>query len=304
VTAALIVGFGSIGQRHYRILNEIGVELAVVSSQSDLSVRCFRSVPEAMLAWSPDYVVIASPTSRHYNDFFELSRNGFKGRVLIEKPVFANMAAHLPMLAGEVYVGYNLRYLEVIRRLRQFIETAEVLSVDIYNGEYLPDWRPGRDYRTTSSAQRALGGGVLRDLSHEIDFLHHLVGAPSSLVSNVGRLGNLEIDTEDSVRVIGQHQRGCVSTLTLSYLDRVRRREITLTTPQATLRANLLTGSISDGFTSPELEAARDDTFRMMHREILSRHVTTACTLSEGLAVLRTVEMIEQSSRDEQWVSQ
>jgi predicted dehydrogenase len=223
--------------------------------------------------------------------------------LLIEKPIFANMAEKPPKFDGNVYVGYNLRYLDIIRRLRQSANATEVLTADFYNGEYLPDWRPGRDYRNTSSARRSLGGGVLRDLSHEVDFLHHLLGEPRSLISKVGTLGELQIDTEDTVRVIGEHQGGCVSTLTLSYLDRVRRREITLTTPDTTLRANLLTGAISDGFTSPSLEVARDDTFRMMHREILARRVTTACTLSEGLAVLRTIEMIEQSSHEKRWVN-
>lgn len=301
--SALIVGFGSIGQRHCRILTELGAEVAVVSSQSDLKVRRFQSISNALSMWSPEYVVIASPTSQHQSDWLELVRHGFAGSLLIEKPILANLAEKPPAFDGAAYVGYNLRYLDIIRRLRQFVENTDVLTADFYNGEYLPDWRPGRDYRTTSSARRSLGGGVLRDLSHEVDFMHHLLGEPCSLMSKVGTLGELQIDTEDTVRVIGEHQRGCVSTLTLSYLDRVRRREITLTTPDTTLRANLLTGEISDGFTSPSLEVARDDTFRMMHREILARHVTTACTLSEGLAVLRTIEMIEQSSQEKRWVN-
>jgi predicted dehydrogenase len=251
----------------------------------------------------PDYVVVASPTSHHLEHCVAVVDAGFTGALLIEKPVFANTAANLPEFRSDVFVGYNLRYLAVIRHLREVTEGRHIVSAAFHNGEYLPEWRPGRDYRTTSSAKRALGGGVLRDLSHEVDFVHHLLGAPHSLVARVDRLGDLQIDTEDSVQMIGEHSTGCVSTLSLSYLERTRRREIILTTQDSTIHADLLTGIVTDGVRETVFRTDRDETFREMHREILDRQMTIACTLQEGLAVLRTIEMIEQSSTERSWVN-
>lgn len=300
---ALIVGFGSIGQRHTRILKSMGFEIAVVTSQSDVSIPRFPSISHAVSAWQPNHVVIASPTSAHFHGLNELTGTTFGGTCVVEKPIFETSRDFSPSTQFVVGVGYNLRFLPTIQRLRELLIGEEVLTASFYNGEFLPDWRPGRDYRTTSSASRSMGGGVLRDLSHEIDFIHYLLGAPCSVLADVSQSGTLEIETDDTVRAILKHTDGCTTTLALSYLDRARRREIVLATKRRSIYCNLLTGEVlCDGELSI-LDVERDLTFKALHRDIATRSFSVACKMNEGLEVLRTIEMIESSSAHRIWMT-
>jgi hypothetical protein len=56
------------------------------------------------------------------------------------------------------------------------LDGRSAITVSAYVGQDLRDWRPGRDHRTTASATQQAGGGVLRDLSHELDYLLWLFG--------------------------------------------------------------------------------------------------------------------------------
>lgn len=300
---ALVIGLGSIGRRHVRILGELGWQMAAVSSQTDSTLPVFASVREGIDSWTPGYVVIASPTTHHGRDLREVLNSNFSGPILVEKPLFGSTESIANFDERLISVGYNLRFLAVIQRLRNLISTHQILSAHFFNGEYLPNWRPQRDYRDTTSAKRSLGGGVLRDLSHEVDFVHYLLGVPRSVSASIRQTGTLEIDTEDSVHALFEHQDGSISNLSLSYLDRVRRREIHITTTTETFRANLLEGRLYVGDYEEICSTDRDDTFRMMHRDVLSGAPSTTCSLSEGLEVVETIDMMELSSKTREWVT-
>jgi predicted dehydrogenase len=77
-----VVGAGSIGSRHQRILKQLGHQVSVVSANSPNAE--FKSLSDALERQSFDYVVIASQTSQHFHDFSTLIRNKFNDRVLIE----------------------------------------------------------------------------------------------------------------------------------------------------------------------------------------------------------------------------
>jgi predicted dehydrogenase len=299
---AVVIGYGSIGRRHARLLKSLQFDVALVTSQNIDEYRSFTSISAAIEQWQPQYTVIASPTSQHFQDLTEIARMNYTGICLVEKPLFHSNQPAPEIPQGLLAVGYNLRFLPAIQRLRHITEGEAILSANFYNGEYLPDWRPNRDYRTTTSAKRSLGGGVLRDLSHEIDFIHYLLGAPTSTVGNVSQLGELDIDTEDTVQAIFRHESACATTLTLSYLDRTRRREILLTTNDKSVHCNLLSGEISINGIAERFATERDQTFVAMHKDVISNQFAVAATLSQGMDVLRTLEMIEESNLRQQWV--
>lgn len=291
----LIVGFGSIGQRHERLLASVGHHTAVVSQQRNLPVTTYESIREGLDRHQPNYVVVASPTARHFDDFQVLRQAEFSGHILIEKPLFMNSAQCSEIDTRLVFVGYNTRFFAVVRRLSQLLGRSKVLQASFHNAQYLPDWRPGRDYRSTSSAQHQLGGGVLRDLSHEIDLLHLFVGIPTHAFSTRSRLGDLEIDTEDTVSVQFEFSDGRCAHLYLSYLDRVARRSIFLRTSSMTIYADLLSGSLSVNESHSSHPTDRDLSFLEMHQDVLSSG-GTAATFHQGFDVLRTIEMIEANS--------
>jgi predicted dehydrogenase len=108
----------------------------------------------------------------------------------------------------------------------------------VWFGSWLPDWRPSVDYRTTYSAQAALGGGVLLDAIHELDLLIWLLGVDGFSVVGavVDRLGPLDIDVEDTVIAVLLHEQGVAIEVALDYLSRRYRRGIEIVGDRATAR--------------------------------------------------------------------
>jgi len=121
-------------------------------------------------------------------------------------------------------VGFQLRFHPGYRRLMEIIRSGRigrVLHLHGYVGQYLPDWRPGRDYRTGYSAQRSLGGGVVLDLCHEIDLALSIQGTVDRVACLAGRFSDLAIDTEDMADLVLRHQDRALSVIHLNYLERV-----------------------------------------------------------------------------------
>ena len=113
----------------------------------------------ALAQANPDYVIIASETALHATHIETLVRLGYDKAVMVEKPLLATPQALPENCFSGFHVGYNLRFHPVVSRLREHLAPARALMVTAYVGQHLAGWRPGRDYRTTSSASWATGGG-------------------------------------------------------------------------------------------------------------------------------------------------
>jgi predicted dehydrogenase len=95
-----------------------------------------------------------------------------------------------------------------------------VLAAEMWAGEYLPDWHPWADYRTEYSAQRRLGGGVLLDSIHSFDTLRWVLGEPVEATGMLGRVSDLEIDTEDVAGAVVRLASGALVQVHVDYLQR------------------------------------------------------------------------------------
>ena len=211
----LIVGLGSIGRRHLRLARELlpRAEIAALRHRSAASdpgvqVDCVLTTLDAAIRYRPQAAVIANPASHHLEAAMALARAG--AHLLIEKPI-ASTERGVPELIEEcrarglaLMVGYNLRFLPSLGQFRDLLaqgRVGKVLSVRAEVGQYLPSWRSDVDYRQTVSAQAALGGGALLELSHEIDYLRWLFGEVEWVKSTQRRASDLEIDVEDTVHL-------------------------------------------------------------------------------------------------------
>ena len=120
-----------------------------------------------------------------------------------------------------------LRYTNVIQYLKETIDPKKVNSVSIISSSYLPDWRPGTDYRNTYSAHKNLGGGVAIDLIHEWDYLSFLFRyASKKWKSFMGKISNLEIDSDDYAIYIAKYTNDMIAELHLDYFGRKTIRAI------------------------------------------------------------------------------
>ncbi len=198
----LIVGLGSIGQRHAGCLQKIsGVDIAVLRTKKGTLKETsgfteFYNLEDA-LAYRPDGVIISNPTSLHVETALPFLQSGIK--TLIEKPVAdtAADAEKLTTYSAHLRVAYCVRFLPLISIIKEIAAQETVFKLSFKRSYYLPKWHPYADYRTEYTAKRLLGGGVIRTLSHEIDLMLYLFGEPVQTVGVTDKISPLEIDTDD-----------------------------------------------------------------------------------------------------------
>lgn len=300
---ALVVGYGSIGQRHYRLLSEAGYQVAVASARDVDVPHLFPSVDPALDEFDPDYVVLANKTHDHYSAYEKLARHGFVGRVLVEKPLFDAPKSVPASGFSRCGVGYNLRFHPLLKMVRDTIAEDRVISAHAYVGQYLPDWRPDSDYRQSASAEKAAGGGVLRDLSHELDFLTWLLGPWRSVTALGGHFSELEIDSDDVFSILFETERCPAVAVHMNYLDRQPRRSIVLQTQTGTIQADLNSGTAETPRESMCFDIDRDATYAEMHRAMLTDGPDDrVCSISEGMQIVEMIDAIERSAKQKIWI--
>ena len=210
----LVVGFGSIGRRHLRILRQLipDADIRVLRHSNSVLPEyadgVFTHIEDA-LAFGPHFAVIANPAPMHLQSCLMLAAAGVD--LLVEKPLSAEIAgvANLLRFCRErgciLQVAYNLRFAPSLAHFRDLVchgAVGRVISVRCEIGQYLPNWRPTIDYRDSVSARRELGGGVLLELSHEIDYLRWIFGEFVWVQATLMRQSDLEVDVEDSAHLI------------------------------------------------------------------------------------------------------
>ncbi len=300
---ALVVGYGSIGQRHARLLEELGHSIALVSRRGVSFSNKWDSLSLALGEWAPDYVVIASRTNEHFDDLSTLANSGYSGVVLIEKPLF-HQAISLPAHSfSRAYVAFNLRFHPVTQALRRAVADKNKIAAHAYVGQYLPDWRPQQDYRLGYSAIKKQGGGVLRDLCHELDYMNWILGGWIELTALGGHHSHLEIDSDDVFSVMFRAKDCPVATVNMNYLDDHLRREVAIITDEGTVKADFVAGTVTCGEETQHFSIERDTTYRVQHEAALRGDESILCSLEDGAQVLRMIDAAEQASEQNCWVS-
>lgn len=302
---AMVVGYGSIGARHTRILEEYGCQVVVVSSRPNVHPSCCSNLRDALESRPVNYVVIANETSEHMDALCELQAANYKGRVLVEKPLSNNMNRVGDLNAGDIYLGYQLRYDPLLIAFYKALHGQKIISAELRACSYLPDWRVGRDYRLTESAQLNAGGGVLCDLSHELDYALWLFGPWQKLTALGGHFSALEIETDDVFVVLAEMERCPLVTISLNYIDRQEERWAVVNTEKTTIRADILNRTLTVGSEvvfrgSP---ADVDEAYRAETRAMLSGNIEYGCTFAEGSSVVEMLIAAEEAAKEKRWRS-
>ena len=299
----LVSGFGSIGQRHVRILREMGQKVHVFSRRKLQEEESYQNLEVALSEVHPEYVVIANETSEHESTLKKVLSFGVP-KILVEKPLFSTSVENLPENPkSQVCVAYNLRFHPLLQHLFSEIKEQSIISVQVYVGQFLPDWRPQQDYRKSYSVSRAQGGGVLRDLSHELDYINWLFGPWQAISALGGHYSTLAGDSDDVFCLLLKMESCPAVSLQMNYLDRSGRREVLINTDQHTYLLDLVKQEFSqdqEPVTSISLE--RDETYRAQHSDILENHGKSCCSLQEGQEVLRMISAAENAAGTQSWL--
>lgn len=269
------VGIGSIAKRHIRnlatVCQEGGVALKIDAISRGGTIKdnkismyiqnTFSCIDEIKNIY--DAVFITNPTEFHISTLEKIT--GYGKNFFIEKPISSinqldSARAYKCKESAVYYVACPLRYNAVIQYIKENIDINSVISVRSISSSYLPDWRPGQDYRTTYSAHKDFGGGVAIDLIHEWDYLTYLFGIPERIKSFIGKMSDLEIDSEDYAIYISEYKNKIVE-LHLDYFGRKTIREIMLFTDDDTIVGDIANNRIQFLKSGKEIDfnEGRDD---------------------------------------------
>ena len=255
------VGLGSIATRHLK-----NVHTYLASQGDNCTVDLYRSSLSRTLAeeLQPlvnntylyaeeipadrkyDVVFVTNPTSMHYETIERFAAHTVS--FFIEKPVFDSTEVDesiFKLIEGKPsYVACPLRYNPVLQYVKEHVDLNKVISARAISSSFLPDWRPGQDYRKTYSAHKNMGGGVSIDLIHEWDYLSWLFGMPTECKQMISKVSNLEIDSDDLAIYIGSNDKTTFE-LHLDYFGRQTLRTLDLFTEDDTIHCDLIGGTVS-----------------------------------------------------------
>jgi predicted dehydrogenase len=230
-----IMGLGSIGRRHARVLKLLDAEMEIHACRTRHGALAepYEHVVDRdraeFFSSKFDLIVIANPSSLHLSTLEDVLRAELAKTVVVEKPFCLpeEIAAAQQLIAAfpgtRVLPGNTLRFHPAIERLKAALrdhELGKVLECHAHFGTYMPGWHPWEDYRSTYAARRELGGGVLLTSIHEIDLVHHLFGNGTVAGAHVARLALDEIDVEDSAHVLLIMERCGVANVSLNFFER------------------------------------------------------------------------------------
>lgn len=298
----LLIGYGSIGKRHVRILENLPAveKIDIVTRQDIKDHAVFRSLHDIKNINEYDYFIISSETYKHYEQLEFLNKNVKGKKILVEKPVF--MEYHEIKPDNNIFVGYNLRFHPVLQKIRNEIKEKKILFVNVIAGMYLPSWRPDRDYRDSYSADKAKGGGVLLDLSHEIDYIQWLFGEIKTISGINSKISDLEINSDDIAAAVGITDQNVIVNFSMDYVSKIPIRNILIHSDEETIIGDLINKKITIsavGASNSEetfSDVERNFTYTEMHKAIINNDLTDLCNIQEGLKVLKTIEKVKKST--------
>lgn len=252
-----LIGCGSIGKRHLKNLIALGeTDLVAFDPREDrraeiaaFSVRTVATLEELWAA-APSVVLVTSPTTLHAAH--TLAAVSYGAHVFVEKPASDKHDSTLDEIITHVrekklvtLVGCNLRFHPGLLRTKQLLESGRlgnVVSIRAEFGQYLPDWHPWEDYRKGYSARKDLGGGVVLDAIHELDYVRWLIGEVSSVAALTSHRTHIEIDTEDTASILLRFASGIFGEVHLDYVQRAYTRVCVIVGDEGTLVCDLAKG--------------------------------------------------------------
>lgn len=243
----LVIGCGSIGKRHIRNLKSISKNIEIFSFDKKkenlkLVEEKYKAVPITNLSETISKekfhgALICTPPSSH----IEFAKKLIKYNIplFIEKPLshnfqrIDNFAREIKRKKIPILVGYNLHFHPGVILVKQLIKKnkiGNILSVRIDAGQHLPDWHPKENYRKMYTARKDLGGGIILDGSHEIDYLLWLLenARPKEIFCFADKISNLDVETEDTAEILLKFHTGVIANIHLDFTQRVYSRSCKL----------------------------------------------------------------------------
>lgn len=254
----LIIGFGSIGQRHYRNLIKLGFGNVYVYDVDDTKTRKHentKTINQININTLKQFqiVFVCNPNNMHIKTAILAAKAGC--HLFIEKPLSHNLQ-DIEKLKKTVeknklinMVACNMRFHPCLKFIKNYLDKnklGKIFSIFHEFGYYLPYWRPGTDYRKNYAAKKLTGGGIILDDIHEFDLLFWLNDfikvKESKFIYN--KVSNLKIQTEDNCIAIFKFNNNILGYVKCDYLQQVYSRSCKIVGEKGNLKWDFKEGIV------------------------------------------------------------
>lgn len=306
----VVIGYGSIGQRHAKIVRKtIGEENVLHLPAGNRENIPQQTLVANILAFEPSHIIIATPATQHIPLLLNLLDEVPTANILVEKPLASNASMELTpdvvqvLLKNEsrIFVGYNLHFTDHFQFIKNNISRlGDMLWADLRVGQHIEQWRPGRDLKSIVSLSADHGGGALNELSHELEMAVSLFGALNCdhAVAQRGVFGN-HVEVEEAVQVHLSGERSSKVSLQCDFYRRVPERKVFLIGKQGQLSVDFIANNavieLNGRQSSVTFNAV--DTYQMQINEFLSGHRTKSPMLEDSITTAKLISVIK-----EQWL--
>lgn len=309
---AIVIGYGSIGRRHIENLLKLDrIELIQVYTKNVNCKKDFKhekriKIIDTLDDTTADFAIIANETYKHLETSVLLANKGIN--LFIEKPlshnllgveVFENIVIKKNL---KVFVAYNLRFFGALgyikeQLLNNVIGTLYFAKIEV--GQYLPFWRPERDYSVSYSAQKKKGGGVALDLSHELDYMCFLFGMPNSWRVIKTKVSDLKIDVDDVFEGLYKYKNNFICSVHMDYLQQTKKRDLRISGSKGTIICDFVKQSVKTTINGNEVSIEDEKLFDLngtYMSELVNfiEHIENKSepfiSLKDGINVLKLIE--------------
>lgn len=315
ITKILIIGQGSIGVKHAQnaanlskdvLVSILSRRSAIINNTNYLS---FSTIVEA-LDWEPNIVVLANEASLRVSEFSTIAKSS--ALIILEKPISDTLENALAIKSiakyrkAPTFVAYNLRFsrgLKVVENVLKECRIGKLFYVSAIVGQDLETWRPNRVVESTVSSSKALGGGVVRELSHEIDILNYLFEQLVCKSAVFARAKYTHFDVEDVAHLTlwsSKDENSFPVSLVMDFIRCQPKREIEFIGEAGNLVWNLLTGTVElfkkDGSVSVEYNQKDDllQTRKMFWEAVFGGDFSKLCSIDEAVQVMMLINRAEK----------
>ena len=307
----IIVGLGSIGKRHARLLAERpDVDIAHCDPQKEMLAIAAKEIgryPEfydfgSAIRSQPDMMVLATPHHLHVEQTIEAVQNNI--HILCEKPVsdsldkakkLVKVTAHSAVV---VDIGFHLHFNPALVRLKELLSQGRlgnILHAHCRAGSYITLVNSKSRYQAT------MEGALLMDYAHQPDMIYWLLQKkPKSVYLAAGKSGNMDFSSNPNFLAMTlEYSSPLIATIHLNYLQMPERHEYEIVGEKgwALLDANTGLLRIGDKKSNQEIvehiPIERDQIYRDEHQaffETIEGKRPPATSPADGLISMKIID--------------
>lgn len=252
----VFIGIGSIAKKHIKAIRKIEQNSEIFALRSSRDARPYEDVYDFyeyadVAEINPDFIIISNPTSKHYETIEKLLP--LRKPLFIEKPVFGELGHDDVIKEIEdkgilTYVACDMRFMDCLTWLHGYMQehkdSVRINEINVYCGSYLPEWRPGTDFRKCYSAIPELGGGVHIDLIHDVDYVYWIFGKPQKHTAVFRNVSSLDIRAYDYANFNLEYPAFCANVV-LNYYRRDAKRYMEILFDDCTWTVDMLKNEIT-----------------------------------------------------------